>query len=40
DEKTSVVFGMPNEAIKINATHEVLPLDKIASRVINKSHTI
>ncbi|NIQ98208.1 MAG: chemotaxis response regulator protein-glutamate methylesterase [Desulfuromonadales bacterium] len=29
DEKTSVVFGMPNEAIKSGAVCEVLPLDAI-----------
>ena len=35
DEKTCVVFGMPKEAIAANAVHEVLPLDKIAGRVIS-----
>ncbi len=35
DEKTSVVFGMPKEAIKINAVQKVLPLDKMAEYVIN-----
>ncbi len=34
DEKSCVVFGMPNEAIKLNAVKTVLPLDKIASQVI------
>lgn len=35
DEATSVVFGMPNEAIKRGGTDKVLPLDKIAMKVIN-----
>jgi two-component system chemotaxis response regulator CheB len=30
DEATSIVFGMPREAIKLNAALKVLPLDKIA----------
>lgn len=30
DEETSVVFGMPKEAIKLGAVHKVLPLQKIA----------
>jgi two-component system chemotaxis response regulator CheB len=30
DEATSVVFGMPKEAIEIGAAQEILPLDKIA----------
>lgn len=34
DEKSCVVFGMPNEAIKLNAVKAVLPLDKIAGQVI------
>jgi two-component system chemotaxis response regulator CheB len=33
DEKSCVVFGMPHEAIKINAASIVLPLDKIAAHV-------
>jgi two-component system chemotaxis response regulator CheB len=33
DEKSCVVFGMPNEAIKLNAAKKVLPLDKIANYV-------
>ncbi|MGE0088207.1 MAG: chemotaxis response regulator protein-glutamate methylesterase [Bacteroidales bacterium] len=31
DEKTCVVFGMPKEAIKLNAADKVLPLDNINS---------
>jgi two-component system, chemotaxis family, protein-glutamate methylesterase/glutaminase len=33
DEKTCVVFGMPNEAIKMGAADKVLPLDQIAANV-------
>ncbi|HDL07320.1 MAG TPA: chemotaxis protein CheB, partial [Desulfobacteraceae bacterium] len=33
DEKTSVVFGMPQEAIKRNAVDKVLPLEAIAKEV-------
>jgi len=34
DEKSSVVFGMPNEAIKLGAVETVLSLDKIADHII------
>lgn len=34
DEKSCVVFGMPNEAIKLGAAEKVLPLDQIAQHVI------
>jgi two-component system chemotaxis response regulator CheB len=34
DEKSCVVFGMPQEAIKLGAVTQVLPLDKIASALI------
>jgi two-component system, chemotaxis family, protein-glutamate methylesterase/glutaminase len=34
DEATSVVFGMPKEAIARDAVHEVLPLPRIASAVL------
>ncbi len=34
DEKTSVVFGMPNEAIKRNAVDKVSPLGDIAGHVL------
>jgi two-component system chemotaxis response regulator CheB len=33
DKETSVVWGMPGEAVKRDAASEVLPLDKIASRL-------
>ena len=36
DEKSCVVFGMPNEAIKLNATNKILPLDQIASQVYRR----
>lgn len=35
DEKTSVVFGMPREAIELGAAEKVLPLDKVAQGVID-----
>ena len=40
DELSSVVFGMPKEAIKEGATDEVVSLDKITERLvqISKSH--
>jgi two-component system chemotaxis response regulator CheB len=34
DEKSCVVFGMPKEAIKLNAANKVLPLDQIASHML------
>ena len=34
NEKTCVVFGMPNEAIKRNAVDHVLPLESIAPKLI------
>lgn len=37
DEATSVVFGMPNEAIKRGAADKVLPLDAIAGAVMRMS---
>jgi two-component system chemotaxis response regulator CheB len=33
DKDTSVVWGMPGEAVKRDAASEVLPLDKIAARM-------
>jgi two-component system chemotaxis response regulator CheB len=33
DEATSVIFGMPAEAAKAGAVHEVLPIDDIASAI-------
>jgi two-component system chemotaxis response regulator CheB len=37
DEATSVVFGMPNEAIKLGAVDKVLPLEGIAHEVIRRT---
>ena len=34
DEKSCVVFGMPNEAIKLGAADKILPLDQIAAQVV------
>jgi two-component system chemotaxis response regulator CheB len=34
DEKTSVVWGMPGEAVKHGAVDEILPLDQISRRII------
>jgi two-component system chemotaxis response regulator CheB len=34
DEETSAVFGMPREAIRLQAAREVLPLDRIAQAVL------
>ena len=33
DEASSVVFGMPREAILLGAAEQVLPLDQIAQRL-------
>lgn len=35
DEKTCVVFGMPNEAIKLGGVSKVLPLNAISGNVLN-----
>jgi len=35
DEKSSVVWGMPGEAVKIGAADYILPLDNIASKAIH-----
>jgi two-component system chemotaxis response regulator CheB len=34
DEATSIVFGMPAEAIKLNAVDRVLPLGAIAGEIV------
>lgn len=34
DEKTSVVWGMPGEAVKLNAADEILPLEKIPEKIL------
>lgn len=38
DEKTCIVFGMPKEAIKLNAANEVLPLNQIADSVLKSQY--
>jgi two-component system chemotaxis response regulator CheB len=35
DEATSVVYGMPKEAVKLGAAADVLPLQSISSSIIN-----
>jgi two-component system chemotaxis response regulator CheB len=36
DEATSVVYGMPGEAVKLGAASEVLPLTEISDRIIKR----
>jgi len=36
DEASCVVFGMPREAIACGATHETLPLGRIAGRLVER----
>jgi two-component system chemotaxis response regulator CheB len=38
DEQTSVVFGMPGEAVKIGAAEFVLPLQKITEKALHLIH--
>ena len=35
DEATCVVFGMPKEAIKLNAADEIVPLSGISTAIVN-----
>lgn len=35
DEHTSVVFGMPKEAINVGAAEQVVPLEEVARRIID-----
>jgi two-component system chemotaxis response regulator CheB len=37
DEKTSVVWGMPGEAVKLNAADFVLPLSEVAQKLLKLS---
>jgi two-component system chemotaxis response regulator CheB len=34
DQETSVVFGMPNEAIKLGAVGKTVPLGAIATEIL------
>ena len=34
DEETSIVFGMPREAIELGAAEKVLPLQKVAEEIL------
>ena len=38
DEDSSIVFGMPKEAIKAGGVDKILPLDKIAAKIIGHCH--
>lgn len=35
DEQSSIVFGMPRQAIALGAADRVLPLGKIAEAIVN-----
>lgn len=37
DEKSCIVFGMPKEAIKLNAVDKILSLDMIGSYILTRS---
>ena len=34
NEETCVVFGMPKEAIKLQAVDEILPLERVAGAIL------
>ncbi|GKT11166.1 MAG: two-component system, chemotaxis family, protein-glutamate methylesterase/glutaminase [Thiomicrorhabdus sp.] len=34
DEKTSIVWGMPGEAVKLGGVDTILPLDKVAQKIL------
>jgi two-component system chemotaxis response regulator CheB len=38
DEATSIVFGMPREAIELGAADKVLPLEKLAAQIVQEKH--
>ena len=38
DEASCIVFGMPKEAIKRGAAEQVIPLDAMASAILNWKH--
>jgi two-component system chemotaxis response regulator CheB len=39
DEQSSIVFGMPKEAIKLGAVNKVEPLDKIPTTLIRAANS-
>jgi two-component system chemotaxis response regulator CheB len=39
DEKTSVVWGMPGEAVKLKAADFVIPLQEVAQKLLKLSKT-
>ncbi len=39
DEASCIVFGMPREAIKLEAVERTLPLERIAQEVMNRAQT-
>ncbi len=39
DEATSVVYGMPREAVRLGAAERVMPLDKIAGSILGILHS-
>jgi two-component system chemotaxis response regulator CheB len=39
DQATSLVWGMPGAAVKLGAVDEVLPLDRIAGRLLELAGT-
>jgi two-component system chemotaxis response regulator CheB len=38
DEASSVVFGMPKEAIALGAADRILPLDMLADEIVRAGH--
>jgi chemotaxis response regulator CheB len=36
DEKSSVIYGMPKEAVELGGVDEVLPLSQIAGAILTK----
>jgi two-component system chemotaxis response regulator CheB len=36
DEATSVIFGMPQEAIKLGGVDKICPLERIAGKVLQQ----
>ena len=35
DEKTSVVWGMPGEAVKLGAVDKVVPLGQVSAQILD-----